>query len=44
MSSTPDYDVLIVGAGFSRIGAAIELDPREIHQFRVDRGRRRSRG
>ena len=26
MSTTPDYHVLIVGAGFSGIGAAVELD------------------
>ena len=43
MSITPDYDVLIVGAGFSGIGAAFKLDRRGIHPFRVDRSRRRSR-
>jgi cation diffusion facilitator CzcD-associated flavoprotein CzcO len=26
MSTTPDYHVLIVGAGFSGIGTAIKLD------------------
>ena len=40
---TPDYHVLIVGAGFSGIGAAIKLDRAGLSDYLRGRGRRRSR-
>lgn len=35
MSSTPDYHTLIVGAGFSGIGAAIKLDDAGLPDYLV---------
>ena len=41
MKTVPDFDTVIVGAGFSGIGAAIKLDKAGLGDYLVDRGRRR---
>jgi cation diffusion facilitator CzcD-associated flavoprotein CzcO len=33
--TAPDYDTVIVGAGFSGIGTAIELDRSRLHDYLV---------
>ena len=43
MKPVPDYDTVIVGAGFSGIGAAIKLDKAGLGDYLIDRGRRRGR-